>query len=381
MSLLRQPFPVAVCGLLLAFGFQAFLVYGLYSGDWLGLYYTGAEVALPPLIEAEAPPRAPNALGFDGQYYHVVAHDPLPAPEFAAFVDNPRLRWRRILAPALAYAAALGQDAWVDRAYVAVLLGFSACGVWWMARLAVATDLPAWLGLAFLTLPATFISLERLTMDVALAALCAAFAVALRNAGKRWLGVVLALAPLARETGIALAGAWGAASLLRRRWGGMATAALALVPLAAWSFYVHSHTPTDATAWFGSVPLGGLAARMFELFPEPAPTLGLKVAAGLEYVALLGVWAAIVLVAIELKRAPAEPLALAAAMTLAIFVFLSKEDIWRHSYGFARTLSPAFLLLGLLGVRERRAWLGLPWALTAPRIGYQLALLVLSGMR
>ena len=50
MSLLRQPFPVAVCGLLLAFGFQAFLVYGLYSGDWLGLYYTGAEVAMPPLI-------------------------------------------------------------------------------------------------------------------------------------------------------------------------------------------------------------------------------------------------------------------------------------------------------------------------------------------
>ncbi|MEZ5396567.1 MAG: hypothetical protein R2724_27755 [Bryobacterales bacterium] len=100
MSLLRQPWSIAVCGLLLAFGFQAFLVYGLYSGDWLGLYYTGADVALPPLIEAEAPPRAPNPLGFDGQYYHVVAHDPLPAPSFAAFVDNPRLRWRRILAPA-----------------------------------------------------------------------------------------------------------------------------------------------------------------------------------------------------------------------------------------------------------------------------------------
>ncbi|MEZ5396565.1 MAG: hypothetical protein R2724_27745 [Bryobacterales bacterium] len=96
---------------------------------------------------------------------------------------------------------------------------------------------------------------------------------------------------------------------------------------------------------------------------------------------MLGVWAAIVLVARELKRTPAEPLALAAALTLAIFVFLSKEDIWRHSYGFARTLSPAFLLLGLLGVRERRVWLALPWALTAPRIGYQLALLVLTAAK
>ncbi|MEZ5361757.1 MAG: hypothetical protein R2748_05265 [Bryobacterales bacterium] len=231
MSLLRQPWSIAVCGLLLAFGFQAFLVYGLYSGDWLGLYYTGADVALPPLIEAEAPPRAPNPLGFDGQYYHVVAHDPLPAPSFAAFVDNPRLRWRRILAPALAYAAAFGQPGWVDPAFVAVLLAFTACGVWWMARLAVAANLPALLGLAFLTLPATFISLERLTIDVALAALCAGFALAVYGGGRRWLGAVLALAPLARETGIALAGAWAAAGLLRKRWGALITAMLALAPI------------------------------------------------------------------------------------------------------------------------------------------------------
>ncbi|MEZ5396566.1 MAG: hypothetical protein R2724_27750 [Bryobacterales bacterium] len=76
------------------------------------------------------------------------------------------------------------------------------------------------------------------------------------------------MAPLARETGIALAGAWAAAGLLRKRWGAMATAAGLSIPLALWSLYVHSQTPSDATAWFGAVPLGGLASRMFELFPS-----------------------------------------------------------------------------------------------------------------
>ena len=104
--------------------------------------------------------------------------------------------------------------------------------------------------------------------------------------------------------------------------------------------------------------------------------MGLKLAGGLEYLAVLGVWAAIVLTALELRRNLREPLALASAITLAVFAFLAKEDIWLHAYGFARTLSPALLLLALLGLRERRAVLALPWALAVPRILYQAALLV-----
>jgi hypothetical protein len=85
-------------------------------------------------------------------------------------------------------------------------------------------------------------------------------------------------------------------------------------------------------------------------------------------------------VIVELRRSPREPLVLAAAFTLAIFAFLAKEDIWLHAYAFARTLSPAFLFLGFLALRDRRPILALPWALVAPRVLYQGALLIASAV-
>lgn len=302
-------------------------------------------------------------------------------PGAAPFVDNPRLRWRRILAPALAYGIAFGRPGAVDAAFLFVILAFTFSGVAWCAAFSARCGFSPWLGLAFLILPATLISLERLTVDAALVALCAAFALGALNGVRPWLYAVLALAPLARETGIALAAACGLVALAARRLRAALAAGLALVPLAAWSAYVQSRTPSDATAWFGAIPFGGLFARTLAPFPDAAPSLGLKLAAGLELLAVLGVWAAILLTVLELRRNPRELLALAAACTLAIFAFLAKEDIWRHSYGFARTLSPAFLFLGLLALRERRPTLALPWALVAPRALYQAALLVLSAVR
>ena len=50
------------------------------------------------------------------------------------FVDNPRLRWRRILVPALAWLCALGQSDFVDSAYFGVLLGFVFLGAYWLSR-------------------------------------------------------------------------------------------------------------------------------------------------------------------------------------------------------------------------------------------------------
>jgi len=373
----RQALLVAGCGLALALAWQCVLVYGIYGGARSGLFYTGADVALPPAVEAEAPVRAPDPVGFDGQYYHVVAHDPLLRGEPAAYVDNPRLRWRRILVPGLAYGLALGRDGWVDAAFVVVLLAFTFVGLFWSARYAERCVFPAWLGLAFLLLPATFVSLERMTVDVALAALCVGFA-ALGKEDKR-LGfyVLLAAAPLARETGLALAGAW---ALARRSGKAMAFTCLAAVPFACWALYVHSRTPSDATSWFGAIPLGGLVLRTLNPLPDAAPSLGLVLAGALEYLAVWGVWAALALTVLELRRNPREPLALASGLTLAVFAFLAKEDIWLHAYGFARTLSPALLLLALLGLRERRAVLALPWALTAPRIVFQAALLLKTAI-
>ena len=57
----------------------------------------------------------PESRGFDGQFYHYMAHDPLLTHGMAGAVDLPRLRYGRILVPALAYAVAFGRP---DRAHI-----------------------------------------------------------------------------------------------------------------------------------------------------------------------------------------------------------------------------------------------------------------------
>ncbi|MDQ8182744.1 hypothetical protein [Pelagicoccus sp. SDUM812005] len=52
----------------------------------------------------------PNSTGYDGQFYVQIALDPtLSDPAFAAAIDHPSYRARRILQPALAYALGFGQ--------------------------------------------------------------------------------------------------------------------------------------------------------------------------------------------------------------------------------------------------------------------------------
>ena len=381
MRAARSPWTVAAAGLALALAWQLFLVHGLYQGRWSGLFYTGTEVALPPALAGVEIARAPDPIGFDGQYYRFIAHDPWLATGARAYVDNPPLRWRRILAPALAWAAAGGNAAAVDGAFIATILAFAALGVGASARFVAAHGLSPWLGLAFLALPATYISVERMTVDVALAALVPPFS-AFVAAGQGWrLYALLAVAPLARETGVALAGAVSLVALAERRLGRAVAVAVTLAPFVAWAAYVHSRVGGDSTAWFGAVPLGGLARRTLDPFPEAATGLGLRIAGGLEFLGILGVWAAFVLIALELRRRPRDPLVLAAALTAALFAFLAKEDIWQHAYGYARTMSPVLLLLALAAVRDRRPVLLLPWASMLPRIAFQVAVQALSVLR
>ena len=100
-----------------------------YRGDWTALYDIGAQLQLPPELAGEDVYRFPNPAGYDGQFYHLMAHDPFLRRGWAKFVDNPGLRWRRILVPALAHAVVFGDDERVDSAYLSVLLGFCARGV------------------------------------------------------------------------------------------------------------------------------------------------------------------------------------------------------------------------------------------------------------
>src|SRR5262249_17753880 len=144
--------------------------------NWSGLYNTGAFTRTPPLLANEEIYRFQGQAGYDGQFYHFIAHDPWLRHGSAKFVDNPRLRWRRILVPALAWILAVGQPDFVDSAYFGVELGFVFLGVWWLSLYLQRHNLPPRFSVLFLAVPAVLISLDRATVDVALAALCVGFA-------------------------------------------------------------------------------------------------------------------------------------------------------------------------------------------------------------
>ncbi len=367
----RQALAWAAAGVLFAFAAQAALVHERYEGRWSGLFYTGTGVAPPAALDGENPPRAPDAVGFDGQFYHFIAHDPLLRTDAKQFVDNPPLRWRRILTPGAAYLLALGRPGAVDAAYFAVILLSLFAGLYWSARFMQDCGLPAAAGLAFLILPATMISLERMTVDITFCALAAGAAVHLRRPASWRLYAILTLAPLARETGLVLAGARGLSQLLGRRIGPALACGATVAPFLLWSVFVHLRTSSDGTAWFSGRPFEGLILRTLSPLPDPAVNAWLRTAAQLDYVGILGVWAAIALTIVALRRRPRGELELASLLLLTLFAFLGKEDIWSQAYGFGRTLSPAFLWLALIAARDRRPVLLLPWALAAPRILFQ----------
>ena len=354
----------------LALAWWALTVHFNYGGHWTALFCTGEHFPPPPALAAERIYIFKGSNGFDGQFYHYVAHDPLFRHGLWQHLDLPAYRARRILTPGLAWLLALGQAHWIDAAYRAVTLAWVFLGAWWLGRLA---GRPLG-GVGFLLVPAVLVSLDRLTVDIALAALCVAFAVYARE-GPSWrLYLVLAAAGLARETGLLLAAAYCAAAALegqRRRAALFATAAL---PALGWFAWVTLRLPSGPGAALVSwIPLRGALLRLAH---APSYALAWPVAASahaLDYLAvggaLLGVWLAGRLA----WRRPLGALEAAALAFALVAVFLAPGDPWESAYSFGRTLTPLVLLVALEGI-GRGAWAAVaPALMITPRILLQLA--------
>ncbi|HSW48986.1 MAG TPA: hypothetical protein VLH09_02375, partial [Bryobacteraceae bacterium] len=216
------------------FAWQAATVHFNYGGNWTALFCTGGEQRVPPLLAWERIYLFKGSTGYDGQFYHYQAHDPFLSKGLAGYVDAPRMRYRRMLVPTAAWLLAGGQDRYVDTALFAVHWMFIFLGVYWVSRyIAPLGYHPAW-GLCFLLLPATLISVDRMVIDLALASLTAGFALYARD-GPPWkLGVVLACAALARETGMLLLAGYCLYLISRRLWVRAIAFSLAGLPLMIW---------------------------------------------------------------------------------------------------------------------------------------------------
>jgi len=360
------PLIVAAIAVLGAMGWLALNVAFNYGGNVTGLFYTGAGASLPPPMESHTR-RVEDRIGYDGQFYHLMAHDPLIRRGFLSFVDNPRTRWRRIGVPGLAALAAAGSDRWVDWAYLGIQLAFVFAGVFWLSQYAQEQRWhPAW-GLAFLAIPAVAVSLDRMTIDLPLAALCIGLVL---YAERRAVYAILCAAPLIRETGMLLVIAWCVHAVIRRDLRGALLGAVSALPALGWWAYVQAHTPIDGTRWLARYPFSGLIERTLQGL-DAGSTLWLRAASIFEELALLGMWLALAL-AFHLAWKRRWGLIELSTITFAVFAAtLGKLDLWSSAYATGRTQSPLLIMLALLALRDRRWLPALPLLLVVPRIALQ----------
>jgi hypothetical protein len=211
---------------------------------------------------------------------------------------------------------------------------------------------PAW-GLLFFAVPSVLIGIDTMTIDVVFAAFVACFAWQIQTGHRRWLWLTVAAAPLVRETGLILVAACVLIALKDRHWRKAACWTLAGIPILLWSAYLESVFPEEATTalailpswYFPTLRLGVVLAFVT---PHDYPNLAsavVRFVQVLDRICYIGVVAAAVLGALQLRAAKWSETTLALAAFAAVVPALSIRGLWLPVYGYSRLLSPLFLQL------------------------------------
>ena len=382
----RACFLVASLATLGAFIWQALLVYSLWSGNWTALYRTGDHLPLAPLFPAGTQVFKGSA-GYDAQYYRVVAYDPLYRKGGDRYVDDPRTRYRRPLVSFLAYGLAMGRPGWIDVTYTGVILALVFAGSWWACQLALQHSRNVLWGLVFFIAPATLIGVNRLTIDIALAAFCLGYVVLLGSRRLAPMWFLLAAACLVRETGAILALAAAGAALWRKEWKKAGIFASSLLPALAWYVYTQltlrmtflAGRTMEVPSWVGNKPLLGILERMASPVPYPTyPPEQVFFFQTLDRLVLIGVLMAIWFAISWWKDRKLDAVKLAALGFALVPLIVSTQGVWRDVNGYGRFLTPMWLMVGMRGAREGRWIYWLPMLLVDLRLGVPLMSELLS---
>ncbi|MBZ5624558.1 MAG: hypothetical protein LAQ69_38535 [Acidobacteriia bacterium] len=357
---------------LLGLALECLVVNFGYGGNWTALFCTGSKFPVPPALATERIHVFPNSIGYDGQMYHYVAHDPLVRTDIRRYMDNARARYRRILLPAVAFLLAVGQQARIDSAYIGANLLFLFLGGWWLSRYLDSLSLDPRLAVLFVLSPAALISLDRLTVDLAFTSLCIGFALYVRLKQDANAYAVLALACLCRETGFVLAAAACLALSVERRFRKAAAFATAMIPAAAWYLYVNLRTLDDSNMTFRQlVPFKGIFETLLD--PITYPFSG-TVDAGLRWLdrwALLGFVLA-VLLGVWLARRNGFGQMEAAMMLWSIIGLCLPRSFWEDCYSGARVFTPLLIYVMLRGAPLGRWRVMAPLLMVLPRVALQV---------
>lgn len=329
-------------------------VYGFTAFYQLDVPDEGAKIAafreLPVFVHRDTG-------GYDGEYYAQIAHDPtLRAADLGPAMDDFPYRARRILAPALAWAAGLGQPEWIIHTYafLNITAWLSLAVLLW--RILAVESLRGWVAWAGVLLSAGSVSSVRLALTDLLALLLIAAAV---YAAERWRGrlaiAILAASALARETSLlALAGLWKAPWL---SWKNAARAVLAVAPLVAWLAYIRWQVG-PGNPGFGNftLPIAGLVEKYREA-ASALSTIGDKALAWTTFLAVIGVTVQGVFF---LTRRRLEDRWWRIGLAYTLLMLLLGKAVWEGFPGAAtRVLLPLHLAFAIYAHRTRAGWLWL----------------------
>jgi hypothetical protein len=360
---------------------QFLIVNFRYGGNWTALFCTGSKFKVPPALAGEKVYVFSNSTGYDGQMYHYVAHDPLIRTDIWRYMDNSRVRYRRILLPAIAFLLAARRQTSIDSAYLGANLLFLFLGAWWLSRYLDSLGLQPRLAALFVLAPASLVSLDRLTVDLPFTALCIGFALYVRLGQDAKAYAVLMLACLSRDTGFVLVAAACLALSVKRRFAKAVVFATAMLPAAAWYWRVKLMTPDYSDERFGQlIPLNGI----FEVLLHPLTyPLGGAVSAGLGWLdrlAMLGYLVAVLLTIWLIRRNGFGQME--AAMVLWSFLGLClPRSFWEDCYSGARVFTPLLIYFMLRAV-PAVGWKSMvPMLMVIPRIVLQVGAPLLLAFR
>ena len=351
---------------------QTAVVHYNYLGNGTALFRHGMEFPPPPALLAQHRLFIfPPGYGYDGQFYHFMAHDPFARGDTARSMDDARLRYRRVLVPMAAWALALGRPRLVDAAYDLVLAAAVFLGAWAFGAMARSRERSAAWGAGFALVPATVISLDRMTPDVALAALTAALALAVETERRGLALLTVLLAPLVRETGWFLLIGYGASLALRRDWQRAGLVALAGLPALTWYAYVHLSLPAHPYPLL-AVPLSGVWSAAVHPADAGAQARLAPLMRATGLLALAGMVAAWGFAIALFRRDPRGALPLVALLFALVGVFVQRADHWYAAHDYARVYSPLFAILAWGALTRRTAWPLLPLACVWPRLALEM---------
>lgn len=258
-----------VCFLAITAGWQAVYSMTMTRGELSGLFFQGDRFHRPPGMASEGYVYA-NSAGYDGEFYRLLARDPLGRKGYWRYMDDPRYRARRILIPALSFVLGAGEPAAVDFSYVLIVDVFLALGGVCFLRLAKGCC-PSWLAAAlYLFIPAVVASTDRMLTDGPVVAGFLAAWVFLEERRTVPLLAVLTLLPLARETALCVTAGVVAVYAVERRFRMASLAAASTAPAVAWWCFVALRThPSGAPGALIRLPLWPQFLRLFQPYSRP----------------------------------------------------------------------------------------------------------------